>query len=252
LNQSDLDSYVGVEWNAQLESALHRDHLREINHYKAKDTLNRLRMNVPLSKLTGSMSESMVCAVLRSRDDPTIVGLRENCVGDLFTFNFAQWLAMQFQPVGQSTSGYQMRDINNVLQTSGQAYGAQIYSSGYYYISGWWNDGMNASFGSGFSFQFGSGATAATRSDYKIQTPLAVAPENAKFDTGFGSYGGGGVAVSGCVAASGTGNIQEVGLIGNFAIWVGPYYFLMTHDIFASPIGYIPGNILLASLLIQT
>jgi hypothetical protein len=249
-----IDSFIGLEWTPKLEASIHRDHLREINLYKAKDSLFKLKRGEPLDRLAGSLSESMVVAVLKSKDDPSIVGLGVNCVDDLFTNNFAAWLAMQFQTPNQSAYGTldnRMRDINGNWIQTGAAYGNMIYSSGYYWDQGWWNCYFNYNQVGGMQFLFGSGSTVATRADYKIQTFLGNAPESGRFDCGFGSYAGGGVSSASSICAGGSGNVREVGLIGVFNAQSGPYYFLLTHDIFNANVSYIAGNILLASLLIQ-
>jgi len=65
----------------------------------------------------------------------------------------------------------------------------------------------------GTLIQVGAGVTAATRADIAIETPFIVAPEDAGFHTGSGSYAGGAIAVVGAIAAGGAGTINEVILI---------------------------------------
>jgi len=83
-----MEEYIGLEWNAKLEQALHRDHIKAIARFRAEDTIRKLKSNKPLGSLTNSMIESMVVAVLKSRTDPEIVSLGKNCASDLFTDNW--------------------------------------------------------------------------------------------------------------------------------------------------------------------
>jgi len=62
----------------------------------------------------------------------------------------------------------------------------------------------------GTLIQVGAGVTAATRADIAIETPFIVAPEDAVFHTGSGSYAGGSIAIAGAIAAGGAGTINEV------------------------------------------
>ena len=201
-----MEEYIGLEWNAKLEQALHRDHIKAIARFRAEDTIRKVKSNKPLGSLTNSMIESMVVAVLKSRTDPEIVGLGKNYASDLFTDNWGQFLASFIQGPTVGTVGYPIKLTSGSLYLTEVNYGS--YNSQY---GGWWNESNGSSSGiSGLQFQFGSGSTAPARSDYVIQTPFVTAPENAPFDCGIANYANGYVTVANSIAAGGSGTINEV------------------------------------------
>jgi hypothetical protein len=71
----------------------------------------------------------------------------------------------QFAPPNAGYGGYVLTDTSYAPHTTTSNYSV---STSY---NGWWN---NHASGNGFSWQFGSGITAAARSDYKIQTALGT------------------------------------------------------------------------------
>jgi len=89
----------------------------------------------------------------------------------------------------------------------------------------------------------GSGVTPAVRTNFEIETPLAVAPEDAIFPTGNGSYAAGSVGCSGTIVAGGAGTINEVGMYGQW-VYAGPTlgWFMLFHDILVAGEAYVLGE----------
>ena len=104
----------------------------------------------------------------------------------------------------------------------------------------------------GTQVQAGNGTTAAARANTNIETALGTAPENTRFATGDGSYVNGIITFSGSVTAGGSGTIRETGLFGAWSNSAGALkYFMLFHDILATSVPFVAGNIIIVSYSIQ-
>ena len=235
-----LENLQGLKWTPELERAIHNKRLFEIQLLKTEDNLKMMRQG-KFDRLHEGITESVIVAALKSEDNPVIKEIGVNCFDDLFTDNFGVWFASQIlQSPGVQISNYIMTDTTNNQRLTG---------AGYMSLSGWWNAYyQSGSKFCGFQFQFGSGTTAATRGDYRIQQALGTAPESAAFGIGYGNYAQGTIVSAAAVVAGGSGTVNEVSLIGVFTSNI--YFFLLSHDILASGVGYSPGNPLVCSLSI--
>ena len=94
----------------------------------------------------------------------------------------------------------------------------------------------------GSQIKIGSGSTAAARDDVDIETAFVVAPEDAPFDTGSGSYAAGAVSVAGAITAGGAGTINETGMFGVWFYIAAVALFMIFHDILVSGEAFVLGN----------
>jgi hypothetical protein len=237
-----MSEYVGLEWTKELEASLHRDHIREIHRFRAEDTIAKLKANKPYDSLLGSMIESSIVVALKSKKNPSIVALGKNVPEDLFTDNWGQFLASFIQAPSLGVVGYPMKQSSGAVyltETNYGAYGGQF--------GGWWNYSNGSCSGTGFQFQFGSGATAATRGDFNIQTAFGASPESAVFDCGLANYSGGYITVANSIPAGGSGTINE--LVMFMICKLGSLKFLMSRDI-VTAVPFTAGNVLIASVSI--
>lgn len=104
----------------------------------------------------------------------------------------------------------------------------------------------------GSSLKLGSGVTAATRTDFDIETDLPTAPESGFFDTGSGSYAVGSISLAGALTAGGAGTINEVGLFGTWQNDLATIdQVMLFHDILVSGESFVLGNTLTAAYTIN-
>lgn len=94
----------------------------------------------------------------------------------------------------------------------------------------------------GTQIQLGDDNTAATRSDYKVGSALASAPESSPFDTGTGSYSSGSITLSGSVTMGGAETVWEGILIGQWRYSDTPTDFALFHDVLASSVSFALGD----------
>lgn len=191
------------------------DYLHDFRGYSQKqklmDDLSRflLRSKLEWAYHTGvsRFSQEVALVIIGEPESKEILDIGGSLPGDLFVDNWGTvWAGLFRAPINGNTA-VTLTDTSNTAR--------QLYSME---DAGATFNASNAIIGS--RIQVGSGTTAPARSDYKIQTAFATAPENALFDTGTGSYaaGSGNITVSGSITAG-----NEAGTI-NEAILAGVWY----------------------------
>ena len=224
------DNLIGLSFNKRLEKAIHQRARIETTEYLMD------RFSRDLAKFCSKMHETVVVAALNK--DRKILDISLNKPNDLILANFGLWLAAIIRAPSSSNTSFNIPDITNTSRTvyTYQIGGTQAFNGGT----------------PGTLLQLGSGTTAAARADYKIQTALGTAPENTQFATSNGIYGGGSISFSASVSAGGSGTVTESGFFGNWDVYTyGMFIFMLFHDILASGVPYVAGNILPVSYSVQ-
>lgn len=220
------DNLLGLTFNKRLEKAIAKRHAAQV-----KEESRRM------------VSESAFVTCLQPKTNK-ILDIGFNRPNDLILDNFGTFIAALIrQPSTGSSPSFSLTDVTNSAQTF------MIYSNApatnTTLAFGYDNAGST-----GTQIQLGSGTTAAARTNYAIQTAFGTAPENARFATGAGSYGGGADSFSGAISAGGAGTVNEMGF---FAVWAtttaaaGIKTVMLFHDILSSGVAFVAGNTLNAS-----
>jgi hypothetical protein len=238
------DNLIGLTYSEGLKQIVALRHMADIRLRKAELDLEQLKQN---KRIEQAVAEATTVFVLNPKTKK-ILDVGFNVAEDLFTNNFGSWLSSLLYSANAGHSN----SITGVtlIDTVGTSRAVQ----GYYYITtGSASYTFNSSLAGGTMFQFGSGTNPTTRTTATIQTPFATAPENSRFNTGFGQSGPGTgrVNLSGAIAAGGNGTINEMCL---FAYWVtqgnSGFWFLLARDVI-TPVTFVAGNSLVANMVIN-
>lgn len=240
------DNLLGATLNQKLESAILEKHSWENARERLQTRMKQLdkKRHVKSLDLLPNVADNVFCATLDSKGKILDIGF--NVAGDLIIDNFGVLLAGLIRsPVASQL--YVM--LNNV---SGVARALYIYSKTSNGQANW-TSGYGFEVTAGTRLQVGSSNAAAARNQYSIQTPFEAAPENGRFGSSTGVYGGGAVSFSGAVSAGGSGTVNETGFFG---YW--PYNltstcdeFMLFRDVLSSGVSFVAGNTLNVSYSIN-
>jgi hypothetical protein len=241
------DNLSGLKWSPKLKDVVMLKHQMEIREWRSNEDLTLLKNKktssyaelIELSKnLQQRLIESSCAAVLRSSSDFRIKEIGFNKLDDLFLNNWGTFLSYLIQPPTAQIGGYTLYDTTNTARTNVQS----AYSNGFNYSNP-----------AGFQIQFGSGTTAAARTNYAIQSAFTTAPEKNPFGCGNATYANGNISFGNLVTAGGSGTINEIGLFGYF-YWPysNQYLFMLTHDILGAGVAFVGGNPLVGTFAIGT
>lgn len=164
-------------------------------------------------------------------DHGIVKGITQSKPNNLINDNFGLFLAALMRAPTTAVTTQNLVDIDGVTE-----------SISVYNVAGAFN---NATSGKpcGTEIKVGAGTTSAARDDYDIETAFIVAPEDALFDSGTGSYAVGAISVAGAITAGGAGTINETAF---FAAWlkagVVPETFMLFHDILTAGEAFVLGN----------
>jgi hypothetical protein len=226
------DNLSGLKWNNKLEQMLHEKHQREIQLERMDHDLNEMKAE-RMTLRPQHLCEGSIVAALKSKTNHKILEIGFNTPDDLILNNFGTWLAHLLQgPSQTNVQGYTLYNITNTAKAS------TIF--GYFGTSSYTFNGTPAN---GIQIQFGSGSTAAARTNYSIQTALGNAPENTRFPSGAGAYANNYVSFGNVIIAGGSGTINEIGLFG-FWYWLAGVQdtYMLCRDVLGAGVSYVAGN----------
>ena len=226
------ENISGLTWNSKLNQMLHEKHQREIQMIRMEHDLYEMKADRMMLR-PQHVCEGSIVAALKSKTDLKILEIGFNTPDDLILNNFGVWLAHLMQgPSQTNVLGYSMLNITNTARASTSIYG---YAAG--------GSTFNGSTALGTQIQFGSGATAAVRTNYSIQTALGSAPENTRFPSGAGAYVNNYISFGNVIIAGGSGTINEIGLFG-YWYWLGTTAdtYMLCRDVLGAGVSYVAGN----------
>ena len=234
--QSNLS---GLKWTPHLKESALRKHTKDIRLWRAEKDIEDILNDKETPY--GRMIDASCVTVLKDLESKKIKEIGFNRPDDLFTNNWATWLSSLIQNPSGSIFGYTMYDTSNIARTTiiGGQYSATVSVL------------FNGIAAGGTQIQFGSGVTAAARTNFAIQTPLVTAPESGKFGSGNAAGINGTISFGNTISAGGSGTINEIGLFGYFNWNSGSNYtFMLTHDILGAGVAFVAGNPLVGTFAI--
>ena len=232
--QSNLS---GLKWTPQLKEKALQKHTKDIRLWRAEKDIEEI-LSDKEPQPYGRMIDASCVTVLKDMESLKINEIGFNRPDDLFTNNWGVWLSSLIQTPSSATLGYTMYDTGNTSRSSN----ALQYQSS---ASTTFNQSVE-----GTQIQFGSGVTAAAKTNYAIQTALGTAPESGRFGSGNASYANGTISFGNVITAGGSGTINEIGLFG-YWYWAAAYTFMLTHDILGAGVAYVAGNPLVGTFAIS-
>jgi len=186
------------------------------------------------SKAIGYENKMLPIASVRVEDlkSKEILGLGASVPGDLINNNFGELFAAIHGPLTTD------RTFVGMKQTSGAGpFTMRVWRP----VSGTVWDNGEQSF-----VQVGSGTTAATRSDFNIETPFGSAPENTPVLTGNGGYNSslGTVSITTNISPTGgSGTINETTMLWTLRDNAGTVRtFMMSRDNISPGVSFVGGQ----------
>jgi hypothetical protein len=226
------DNLSGLNWSDRLKQALQEKQMRELQITRMENDLAEMKKGA-MQIRPQNLCDGSIVAALKSKNNPKISEIGFNTPDDLILNNFGTWLAHLLQgPSQTNVQGYTLYNITNTAKAS------TIF--GYFGTSSYTFNGTPAN---GIQIQFGSGSTAAARTNYSIQTALGNAPENTRFPSGAGAYANNYVSFGNVIIAGGSGTINEIGLFG-FWYWLAGVQdtYMLCRDVLGAGVSYVAGN----------
>jgi len=163
-------------------------------------------------------------------------------ISNLILDQFGKWLTTIFTIVSLTDRPVSIKATTGVLEA------LNIYDN-----SAFFNDRTGGSIG--VNLAVGSGITAPLRTDFKIETAFATAPESSNFNLGSNpvyNSGLGNFKPVGTISAGGSGTINESVL---FAVWIrnlgGVKTFALFRDIISPAQSFIAGQTIALEYTIQ-
>ena len=232
------DNVVGLTLDVRLRRAMSKRHNEECQIARTETMIKKLKGNDTKIGLTYNVCESTVVSII----NPLTRKIKDvgfNIPQDLVLDNFGNWFAgiMRGAPSATLESSIVLVDDSNTART------LYIHSKNTGSANSF--NGPSSSTYVGTLMKAGSGATAAARSNYKIQTSLANAPESGYIYSSYGSYATGMINGVGVVTCGGSETVQEIGLFGAWAI-ASPvntiYNFMLFHDVLGASLSTVAGD----------